>query len=365
MNKGTNKIRLSKKTRRKLRAGDEKSINLVTRAHHKFNNAIMVSGGVCNEGLGEIIFHSGNLNSFAYKQVLKYYKEDLNKFPSKLFQQDGARSHSSKLSRNMIQHLFKNRFIPTWENALKINDVFIPRWPPNSPDLSAIEIIWSIIKQMLIFFPPKDMNSLKTTIKMIWDSIPTQICENIIEHIKHRWELCLKYKGRRLDKELLKKIPKVKKDFKWRMKSPIINGIRVSYNDKFVLRLKNKDIKERKKKLKEQKKIEKEAKEKLNKLLKLKPKDYKKLSNKEKEEIKYQYEYEKARREIYEEEIEKLEKMEALDYLAVLNDDIKEKLIGLCLDRKLIEDFNEDGETLYDEDNDEIEEEMEIEEDDN
>ena len=57
--------------------------------------------------------------------------------------------------------------------------------------------------------------------------------------------------------------------------------------------------------------------------------------------------------------------MEALDYLAVLNDDIKEKLIGLCLDRKLIEDFNEDGETLYDEDNDEIEEEMEIEEDDN
>ena len=103
----------------------------------------------------------------------------------------------------------------------------------------------------------------------------------------------------------------------------------------------------------------------MNKLLKLKPKEYKKLSNKEKEEIKYQYDYEKARRELYEEEIEKLEKMEALDYLAVLNDDIKEKLIGLCLDRKLIEDFNEDGETLYDEDNDEIEEEMEIEEDDN
>ena len=97
LNKGTNKIRLSKKTRRKLKAGDEKSINLVTRAHHKFNN-----GGVCNEGLGEIIFHSGNLNSFAYKQVLKYYKEDLNKFLSKLFQQDGAISHCSKLLRNML-----------------------------------------------------------------------------------------------------------------------------------------------------------------------------------------------------------------------------------------------------------------------
>ena len=127
MNKGTNKIRVSKKIRIKLKAGDEKSINLVTKPQHKFNNAIMVSGGICNEGLGEVIFHSGNLNSFAYKQVLKFYREDLDKFPSKIFQQDGARSHSSKLSRNMLQHLFKNRFIPTFDNGHKINDKFIPR----------------------------------------------------------------------------------------------------------------------------------------------------------------------------------------------------------------------------------------------
>ena len=141
-NRGTNKIRLSKKTRRKIKSGNEKSINLVTRQFYKFNNAIMVSGGICNEGLGEIIFHSGNLNSFAYKQVLKYYREDLNKYTSKIFQQDGARNHSSKLSRNMIKFLFKDKFIPTWEDDLKINDENVPRWPPNSPDLSPIEIIW-------------------------------------------------------------------------------------------------------------------------------------------------------------------------------------------------------------------------------
>ena len=52
--------------------------------------------------------------------------------------------------------------------------------------------------------------------------------------------------------------------------------------------------------------------------------------------------------------------MEALDYLSVLNDEVKEKLIGLCLDRKLLEDFNEDEETLYYEDkiDGEIDEEM-------
>ena len=35
MNKGTNKIRLSKKTIRKLKTGDEKSTNLVTMGHSK------------------------------------------------------------------------------------------------------------------------------------------------------------------------------------------------------------------------------------------------------------------------------------------------------------------------------------------
>lgn len=57
-NKGANKIRLSKKTRRKLKSGDEKSIKLVSRQYHKFNNAIMVSGGICKEGLGELIFQA-------------------------------------------------------------------------------------------------------------------------------------------------------------------------------------------------------------------------------------------------------------------------------------------------------------------
>ena len=257
MNRGTNKIRLSKKTKNKLKAGDEDAINLLTRPQQKFNNGIMVSGGICDEGLGKIIFHSGNVNSFAYKQVLKFYRDDLNEYPSKYFQQDGARCHSSKLSRNMIQFLFKDKYVPTWENGPKINGEYIPRWPPNSPDLSGIEIIWSIIKQMLILFPAKDIVSLKNTIQLIWESIPKTVCENIIKHLQKRWELCIKFNGRRIDGELLKKIPKVGKDFEFKLKRSSIKGVRISYNDKFIIRLKNKEIKEKKKILVEQKKREK------------------------------------------------------------------------------------------------------------
>ena len=93
------------------------------------------------------------------------------------------------------------------------------------------------MKQMLILFPAKDMDSLKKHIKVIWDSIPKDICQNIIEHIKYRWELCIKYNGRRIDKELLRKIPKIRKEFKFKLRNESINGVRISYNDKFVLRL--------------------------------------------------------------------------------------------------------------------------------
>ena len=45
----------------------------------------------------------------------------------------------------------------------------------------------------------------------------------------------------------------------------------------------------------------------------------------------------------------------------ILNSEIKEKLISLWLNGKLIESFNEDGETMYEEDEIEKDEDMELE----
>ena len=111
--------------------------------------------------IGKLIFHSGNVNSFAYKQALQFYREDIDKFPGTIFQQDGERARSSKSSQNEIKRLFGDKFIPTWENGPSINGKIIPRWSPNSPDLSPIELIWSIIKGMMNIFPPRNMEELK------------------------------------------------------------------------------------------------------------------------------------------------------------------------------------------------------------
>ena len=51
-------------------------------------------------------------------------------------------------------------YISTWEEGPKIGVKTIPKWPPSSPDLSAIELIWSIIKGMLNLFPLKTIEDL-------------------------------------------------------------------------------------------------------------------------------------------------------------------------------------------------------------
>ena len=118
------------KNRKRLRNGDEKELAIVNKEFFKKDNGIMISGGIYKEGLGRIIFHSGNVNSFAYRQVLNFYKEDIDKFSNKIFQQDGARAHSSKSSKNEIEKLFGNNFIPTWNDGTKLNDKSNPRWTP-------------------------------------------------------------------------------------------------------------------------------------------------------------------------------------------------------------------------------------------
>ena len=360
------KIRLSKETQKQINRGDELAMKKITRQFHKKENGIMVSGGICREGLSKLIFHSGNVNSFSYNQVLHFYKEDLETFPKKYFQQDGARAHSSKCSQKEINLLFGEKYIPTWDNGPILNGQKIPKWPPNSPDLSAIELIWSIIKGIMNMFPPTTMEELKALIQKIWNSIPKEMCERIIEHVKKRWDLCILHKGARLDRQLLQKISAKRTKLKLNLSKEKINGVRISYNDKFLFRLKNKEIRDKKKRLKEQIKIENKSKSEYDKMMRLKPSVYKNIPDKKKYDIKFAYDHDKTKREMIEERLKELMNMTPIEYLNKLNEDTKQKLIGLCLNKKILELFENDGQTNYDDDNeheiDDAEEDSEEEE---
>jgi len=89
----------------------------------------------------------------------------------------------------------------------------------------------------------------------------------------------------------------------------------------------------------------------------MKPKDYKNISEEEKRDTKFEYDLEKTRTDMLEEEIKKLEKMCPLDYLSCLNEETKEKLIGLCMDRNILNSLED--ETIYGDTEEEVEEEEE------
>ena len=223
---------------------------------------------------------------------------------------------------------------------------------------------------MLNIFPPTSLEELKEALQKIWNSISGKLCEKIINHMEKRWELCIQNRGRRLDKELLRKITSNNNKMKIRLSKAKINGIRISYNDKFVLKLKNKDIKEKKRQLKEEIKKENNLKLEFEKIMKLKPKDYKNIPDKEKKEKKFNYMHQKAAREVLEEKIKQINDMTPLEYLNILNEEIKEKLIALCLNKQIFDAFEKDsyeeetkeGNVSDDEDEDESEEEEESEE---
>ena len=195
---------------------------------------------------------------------------------------------------------------------------------------------------MISMFVPKTLEELKEIIQLLWDSIKPEICNKIINHVEKRWDLCIKHKGRRLDKKLLKKIASENSKTRIKLLKAKINGIRISYNDKFVDRLKNKEIREKTRKIKEQIKKENNFKNKFERMMKLKPKDYRDIPDNEKKELKFQYDYEKDKRELMQEKLEEIKKMTSIEYLNILNDKIKEKLIGLSLNKKILDAYEDD-----------------------
>ena len=194
----------------------------------KFEVSIMVAGGICRYGLSNLVFCSGTMNNFAYKQFLLFIKEDMDKIKSKfnlekdlLFQQDNVSCHKSKESLAAIEVIFKDNKI--W-------------WPANSPDLSPIETVWSILKQELTKRNIKNLNELKENVIDIWHRFPTELCEKIISEFDTKIKICLEEKGKILNKAMIKKKigSKEKKiPLNWE-KIKTEKCFRIVYNDKII-----------------------------------------------------------------------------------------------------------------------------------
>ena len=71
-NKQTNKVRLCKKTIKKIKQGDIESSKKTEKEIPRHSQGLMVAGGVCSAGVGKLIFVIGAMETVAYKSSNRF-----------------------------------------------------------------------------------------------------------------------------------------------------------------------------------------------------------------------------------------------------------------------------------------------------
>ena len=134
----------------------------------------------------QLYFHDKGVNTDAYIRCLydSHVFEDLDQIYGKgkyIFMQDGATCHTA--DKTIIE--------------LITNCRILHGWPPNSPDLNPIEMLWSYMKRRLERMErANSLKELQDQLTQLWDEIPMSTINKLVLSFKYRLEMCKKIGGR-------------------------------------------------------------------------------------------------------------------------------------------------------------------------
>ena len=146
----------------------------------------MVWGCMTWEGVGYAAKIDGRMDGDLYLQILK--DELLNSLqyyglnpPDIIFQQDNDPKHTCKKVKEWLEE----------------QDFETMVWPAQSPDLNPIEHLWGYLKRRLAEYehPPNGILQLWERIQEVWEGIPVEECQKLIESMPRRVQAVVKAKG--------------------------------------------------------------------------------------------------------------------------------------------------------------------------
>ena len=155
----------------------------------------MLSAGISKMGKTSLYFieRGVKIDSDCYQELLdlmlsECYEIDGGKF---IFQQDGARSHTSA---STIEYLDDH----------DVNFEYIPpnKWPANSPDLNPCDnSLWNDLEQALhrrnrLF---ETVEEMKTHLAEVWDALPQEHSNNAIDAFRQKCKLVIQAEGRHIE----------------------------------------------------------------------------------------------------------------------------------------------------------------------
>ena len=151
---------------------------------NRFQQSVMVWGGItANEKL-QLVVIPGNLNAQNYiNLVLNPVVVPFVNNPQRqiIFQQDNARPHTARATRQFLQR----------------NNVQTMEWPAVSPDLSPIEHLWDELNRRIRsrVVQPQHMNELQAALLQEWQNIPLRVLRRLVFSMRRRCAAVINARG--------------------------------------------------------------------------------------------------------------------------------------------------------------------------
>ena len=138
-------------------------------------------------GWGPLVAIEGYIDAREYIQLLRDYllpeiQEYLEAgFEDMVFMQDNAQAHTSPITIGFLER----------------NDVDYLEWPPQSPDLNPIELVWAKLKSNLYKLEDRPRNKTNITREFfnLWENLEDDYRQILTEAVPERLEKVIKNKG--------------------------------------------------------------------------------------------------------------------------------------------------------------------------
>lgn len=175
-----------------IRRGEETPNSKIST--EKFPQSVMIFGVIGVGYKSKLLIVEGSINAQRYIQNCEEinFIEELDEkygFLNWVFMQDGATCHTAESSLEYLENLC---------------DV-ICDWPPNSPDLNPIELLWAIMKKRVaVAQRGKEITKqeLIEILHTVWEEISQELIDNLCNSFEGRLRLCSEFSGNSISRHL-------------------------------------------------------------------------------------------------------------------------------------------------------------------
>ncbi len=130
---------------------------------------MMIWGGVYWEGKTKIKIIEGNIDAKVYQRIIQECIITPQHTEWEKLLQDNAPAHVAGSTLDFLD-----------AQGIDLVDPF----PPSSPDLNPIELVWSWMKREVDKQYPTNRDQLKICIQQAWDKLPQSTIQGFISHLK-------------------------------------------------------------------------------------------------------------------------------------------------------------------------------------